>query len=60
MESVGAVPLTRACLKNPQVRKSIGDGGDDDEFEQLLRMIQEANDLSTHTLTQAGFNGIVH
>lgn len=34
--SVGAVPLTRACLKNPQVRKSIGDGGDDDEFEQLL------------------------
>ena len=55
--SVGAVPLTRGCLSNPQVRKSIGDGGDDDEFEQLLRMIQEANDLSTHTLTQAGFNG---
>ena len=46
--AVGAAPLTRACLNNPQVRKSIGDGGDDNEFELLVRTIQEANDLSMH------------
>ncbi|KAL7445324.1 hypothetical protein ACHAXH_007798, partial [Discostella pseudostelligera] len=56
---VGAAPLTKACLNHPKVRKSIGDGGDDDEFEQLCRLIQTANNLSTLTLKGYGFDGSV-
>ena len=29
--AVGAAPLTKACLNNSQVRKLIGDGGNDDK-----------------------------
>ena len=52
---VGAAPLTKACLNHPKVRKSIGDGGDDDEFEQLCQLIQTAaNTLSSSLTWQPG------
>lgn len=54
-EKVGAAPLTRKCLEDDKVLKSVGDG--DDAFNQLLLSIQDANDLSTHALTEAGFGG---
>jgi co-chaperonin GroES (HSP10) len=44
-EKVGAAPLTRKCLGDKLVRKSIGDGVD--EYEQLITLIQEANNLAT-------------
>ncbi len=52
---VGAAPLTRACLNDPKVRKSIGDG--DDEYAQLLWTIQEANDYAVFALSEAGYDG---
>ena len=54
-EKDGAAPLTKACLNNPKVRKSIGDG--DDDYQHLVGLIQQANDIATCTLTECGFNG---
>ena len=52
---VGAAPLTRSCLTDKKVRKSLGDGNVD--FQQLLLNIQDANDVATHALTSGGYNG---
>ena len=52
---VGAALLTKACLNDKKVCKSIGSG--DAEYDHLLTLIQEANDLATHTLTECGYNG---
>jgi hypothetical protein len=52
---VGAAPLTRQCLNDPKVSKSLGDG--DDDFDEYLRSIQVANQLATHALTEGGYNG---
>jgi hypothetical protein len=54
---VGAVPLTRACLQNSKVRRSIGDGTDEQQATALL--IQEHNKLACAALTMAGYNGDV-
>ena len=54
-ELVGAAPLTRSCLNNKKVRKSIGDGTTD--YQQLLLNIQDANDMATHALTAGGYDG---
>ncbi len=53
-EKVGAAPLTRACLGDKLVRKSIGDG--DDEYQQLITLIQEGNNLVTDSLTGWGYD----
>jgi hypothetical protein len=53
-EKVGAAPLTRKCLGDKLVRKSIGDG--DDEYEQLITLIQEGNNLATDTLAGWGYD----
>lgn len=42
-------------MNNKKVRKSIGDGTAD--FQQLLLNIQDANDVTTHALTNGGYNG---
>jgi hypothetical protein len=56
-EKVGAAPLTRACLNDKRVRRSIGDSS---EEEQVMdRLIQEANDVATFTLTMCVYNGTV-
>ena len=54
---VGAVPLTRACLQHSKVRRSIGDGNDEQQAMALL--IQEHNKLACMALTMAGYNGDV-
>jgi len=56
-EKVGAAPLTRACMLNKKVRRSLGDGSD--EYQQMLLNIQNANDISTNALTTGGYNGNV-
>ena len=53
-ELVGLAPLTRSCLNNKKVRKSIGDGTAD--YQQLLLNIQDANDMATHALTAGGYD----
>ena len=54
---VGAAPLTRACMLNKKVRRSLGDGSD--EYQQMLLNIQTANDVSTNALNTGGYNGNV-
>ncbi len=51
---VGAAPLTRFCLTNSKVRTSLGDGSDD--YQQLLKNIQDANNISIHALSSGGYN----
>ena len=52
---VGAAPLTRFCLTNSKVRRSLGDGSNN--YQQLLTNIQDANNISTHALSSGGYNG---
>ena len=52
---VGAAPLTRKCLSDPKVSKTLGDG--DGKFDEYLLSIQVANDLATYALTEGGFKG---
>ncbi|KAL3771166.1 hypothetical protein ACHAWU_004789 [Discostella pseudostelligera] len=56
-DKVGAAPLTRACMMNKKVRRSLGDGSD--EYQQMLLNIQTANDVSTNALSTGGYNGSV-
>ena len=51
---IGAAPLTRKCLNEPQVRKSIDI---DDDYAVLVNSVQEANDYSVYALTKAGYDG---
>ncbi len=53
-EKVGAAPLTRKCLGNKLVRKSIGD----DEYEQLMTLIQEGNNLVMDMLVGWGYDAM--
>ena len=52
---VGAAPLTRKCLDDPQVRKTLGEGSE--EYNKLLISIQLSNDIATEELTRGGFKG---
>ena len=54
-EKVGAVPLSRKCLQSPKVRRSIGDG--DDDQQALVHLIVEHNVIACNALTLEGFNG---
>ena len=56
-EKVGAVPLSRACLASPKVRRSIGDGTDDQQA--LVHLIVEHNTIACNALTMEGHNGDV-
>ncbi len=51
---IGAVPLTRLCLDDPQVRKSIDF---DKEYALLVNSVQEANEYAVYSLTEAGYDG---
>ena len=51
-EKVGAAPCTRACLSDPKVSKTLGDGED-----EYYNAIQVANDLAVHSLNECGYNG---
>jgi hypothetical protein len=52
---VGAAPLTRKCLSDPKVSRTLGDN--DGGNNKYLLLIQSANDLATHALDDMGYNG---
>jgi len=56
-EKVGAVPLSRKCLSSPKVRRSIGDG--DDDQQALVHLIVEHNTIACYALSLEGYNGDV-
>ena len=56
-EKVGAVPLSRRCLSSPKVRRSIGDGTDNQQA--LVYLLVEHNTIACNALTLEGFNGDV-
>ena len=56
-EQVGAFPLSRKCLQSPKVRRSIGDG--DDDQQALVHLIVEHNVIACNALTMEGYNGDV-
>ena len=56
-EKVGAVPLSRKCLSSPKVRRSIGNG--DDNQQVLIRLIFEHNTIPCYALLLEGYNGDV-
>ena len=51
---IGAAPLTRKCLHDPQVRRSIDL---DKDYALLVNLVQEANKYAIYSLTEAGFDG---
>ncbi len=51
---MGAAPLTRACLSDPKVSKTLGNSYD--SFDEYLLSIQSANDLAMHAF-EGGYNG---
>jgi hypothetical protein len=53
-ERIGAAPLTRKCLGDPQVRQSIDINK---EYALLLNSVQEANEYAVYLLTEASYNG---
>jgi hypothetical protein len=56
-EKVGAVPFSRICLQDKKVRRSIGDGAEDQQSEVI--QTQSCNDIATHALSMSGYNGNV-
>ena len=56
-EKVGAVPFSRKCLQSPKVRRSIGDGNN--EQQALVDLIVEHNVIACNALTLEGYNGDV-
>ena len=48
-QKVGAAPLTRKCLEDKQVRRTIGDA--EDEMNELMRAMNATNEWATYTLT---------
>ena len=56
-EKVGAVPLSRKCLSSPKVRRSTGDG--DDDQQALVHLIVEHNTIACYALSLEGYNGDV-
>jgi hypothetical protein len=53
-EKVGAVPLSRKCLQSPKVRRSIGDG--DDDQQALVQLIVEHNVIACNALSLECYN----
>ena len=48
--------MSMACLSDPKVRRQIGDA--DDHTKDLMRDLQDDNDLAVFKLNQEGFIGI--
>jgi hypothetical protein len=51
---IGAVPLTRKCLNEPQVRKSMNLNKD---YAELVNSVQEANEYAVYAMTESGYDG---
>jgi len=56
-EKVGAVPLSCKCLSSPKVRRSIGNGNDNQQV--LVHLIFEHNTIPCYALLLEGYNGDV-
>ena len=56
-EAVGAVPPTRACLKDSKVRREVGDSDRNDETQIAMAEMQMANMLACDLLSAKGFQG---
>ncbi len=56
-ELVGAVPPTRACLKDPKVRREVGDASPEDAMQIVMMEMQEANTNSCNLLQHLGYDG---
>mmetsp|Transcript_17008 Transcript_17008/g.35490 ORF Transcript_17008/g.35490 Transcript_17008/m.35490 type:complete len:99 (-) Transcript_17008:356-652(-) len=56
-EAVGAVPPTRACLNDSQVRRELGDSSDADKTHIAMAEMQLANSMACGVLTAHGFQG---
>ncbi len=54
---MGAAPLTRACLSDPNVSKTLGNR--DNLFDKYLLCIQSAKDLAMHASMEGGYNGLL-
>ena len=54
-EKVGAVPLSRRCLQNSKVQRSIGDGTENQQLEVI--QTQSVNEIATHALSMSGYDG---
>ena len=51
---IGAAPLTRKCLDEPQVRKSMNLN---DDYAMFVNSVQEANEYAVYSLTESGYDG---
>ena len=56
-ELVGAVPPTCACLKDPKVRRELGDATWEDAMQIAMTEMQEANTNSCNLLHHLGYDG---
>ncbi len=54
-DTVGAVPLSRKCLQSQKVRRSIGDGNNNQQA--LVHLIVEHNVIACNAMTSEGYNG---
>ena len=54
-EKVGAAPFTHAFLNDKHIRKSIGDGPEENQV--MYCIIKEANNLAMFMLTVCGYGG---
>ena len=52
---IGAALLTRKCLEDKKIRRTIGDA--EDEMNELIHAMNAANEWATYTLTMRGFRG---
>jgi hypothetical protein len=51
-EKVSVAPLTRKCLNDPQVRKSLDK---DNDYALLVNSVQEANEYASYALMEGGY-----
>ncbi len=56
-ELVGVVPPTCACLKDPKVRRELGDATQEDVMQIDMGEMQEANTNSCNLLHHLGYDG---
>ena len=54
-EKVGAVQVSRKCLSSSKVRRSIGNGNDNQQV--LVHLIVKYNIIACNALTLEGYNG---
>ena len=54
---VGKAPLTCKCCHSPQVAHQLGDGNSDDAINQLILLMDAANEMVCYQLSRHGHDG---